>query len=46
MTTFGFKKLCEFRHKWDDGWVCSKCGVRKADWIEADIKTTRRMIKE
>ena len=33
-----FKKLCEFRHKWDDGWVCSKCGVRKADWVEADIK--------
>ena len=33
-----FKKLCEFRHKWDDGWVCSKCGVRKVDWVEADIK--------
>ena len=33
-----FKKLCEYRHKWDDGWVCSKCGVRKADWVEADIK--------
>ncbi len=26
-----FKKLCEYRHKWDDGWVCSRCGVRKAD---------------
>lgn len=37
-----FKKLCEFRHKWDDGWVCSKCGVRRADWIESDIKTTTR----
>ncbi len=37
-----FKKLCEFRHKWDDGWVCSKCGVRKADWVESDIKTTAR----
>jgi len=33
-----FKKLCEYRHKWDDGWVCSKCGVRKADWVEANIK--------
>jgi hypothetical protein len=33
-----FKKLCEHRHKWDDGWVCSRCGVRKADWAEADIK--------
>lgn len=33
-----FKKLCESRHKWDDGWVCSRCGVRKADWVEADIK--------
>ena len=33
-----FKKLCEYRHKWDDGWVCSKCSVRKADWVEADIK--------
>ena len=32
-----FKKLCEFRHKWDDEWVCSKCGIRKVDWIEADI---------
>ena len=29
-----FKKLCGYRHKWDDGWVCSKCGVRKADWTE------------
>lgn len=37
-----FKKLCEYHHKWDDGWVCSKCGVRKADWVEADIKTTTR----
>lgn len=37
-----FKKLCEYRHKWDDGWVCSKCGVRKVDWVEADIKTTTR----
>lgn len=33
-----FKKLCEYRHKWDDGWVCSKCGVRKSDWVETDIK--------
>ena len=33
-----FKKLCEYRHKWDDGWVCSKCGVRKGDWVEADIR--------
>jgi hypothetical protein len=33
-----FKKLCEYRHKWDDGWVCSRCGVRRADWVEADIK--------
>jgi hypothetical protein len=33
-----FKKLCEYRHKWDDGWVCSKCGVRKSDWVEAGIK--------
>ena len=39
---YDFKKLCEFRHKWDDGWVCSKCGVRRADWIESDIKTTTR----
>jgi hypothetical protein len=37
-----FKKLCEYRHKWDDGWVCSRCGVRRADWVEADIKTTLR----
>lgn len=37
-----FKKLCEFRHKWDDGWVCSKCGVNKADWVESGIKTTTR----
>jgi len=37
-----FKKLCEYRHKWDDGWVCSRCGVRKSDWVEADIKTTTR----
>ena len=37
-----FKKLCEYRHKWDDGWICSKCGVRRADWIESDIKTTTR----
>jgi len=37
-----FKKLCEYHHKWDDGWFCSKCGVRKADWVEADIKTTTR----
>lgn len=37
-----FKKLCEYRHKWDDGWVCSRCGVRKSDWVEADIKTTIR----
>lgn len=37
-----FKKLCKFRHKWDDGWVCSKCGVRKADWVESGIKTTTR----
>jgi len=29
-----FKKLCKDRHKWDDGWFCSKCGVRRADWIE------------
>ena len=34
-----FKKLCEYRHRWDDG-VCSKCGVLRADWAEADIKTT------
>lgn len=33
-----FTKLCEYRHKWDDGWFCSKCGVRRADWVEADIK--------
>ena len=37
-----FKKLCESSHKWDDRLVCSKCGVRKADWVEADIKNTRR----
>ena len=37
-----FKKLCEHRHRWDDGWVCSRCGVRKADWVEANIKTTTR----
>lgn len=30
--------LCEYRHKWDDGWICSRCGVRRADWVEADIK--------
>jgi len=35
-----FTKLCEYRHKWDDGWICSKCGVRKSDWVEADIKST------
>jgi len=28
-----FKKLCT-RHRWEDGWICSKCGVRKADWEE------------
>lgn len=33
-----FKKLCEYRHKWDDGWVCSKCGIRKADWLDVNIK--------
>ena len=34
-----FKKICLRRHKWDDGWVCSMCGVKKADWVEANIKT-------
>lgn len=29
---------CKYRHKRDDGWICLKCGVRKADWLEADIK--------
>lgn len=33
-----FKRLCKYRHKWDNGWVCSRCGVRRADWVESDIK--------
>ena len=36
-----FKKLCEYRHKWDDGWVCSRGGVRKADWVEASKLKTK-----
>lgn len=33
-----FKKLCEYRHKWDKGWICSKCGVGRADWVEANVR--------
>ncbi len=22
------------RHKWDDGWVCEKCGLTKAEYIK------------
>ena len=36
------KKLCSHRHRWDVGWVCSKCGVRRADWIEAAKSTGRK----
>lgn len=35
-----FKKLCDSRHKWSDGWICDKCGIPKADWVNADIKST------
>ena len=37
-----FKRLCEYSHEWDDGSVCSRCGVRKACWTKANIETITR----
>ena len=29
-----FTVECVGRHKWSDGWICSKCGMKRADYEE------------
>ena len=35
-------KKCK-RHHWKDGWICEKCGLRKADYI---TQRGKRMMDE
>lgn len=41
---FDIQKLCAGKHRWPDGWICSKCGIPRSDWEELKKSNKRGKI--